>query len=132
MSLGHSAIHVGEPSPRRSSEEFEDLGPAATHNYHARHQVQQVEHELPLHYMQEDITRRRVPRGPDVRSNGDSYELEPLNARDDGKDAYSKIGASTSAGLGGGRIHRTSVAPPSNLVSHPLPGIGCPYSTIHI
>jgi dolichyl-phosphate-mannose-protein mannosyltransferase len=114
MSSGHSAIHIGEPSPRSSSE-FEDLG-AST--YHARHQQ---EADLPLYHMQEDITRRRVPRGNGARSDvdHDQSELEPLNkgGYDDEKHAYAKMNTPKSTGMGGGRIRRGPLPPPSNLVS---------------
>ncbi|GBE81826.1 Dolichyl-phosphate-mannose--protein mannosyltransferase 2 [Sparassis crispa] len=76
------------------------------------------EEELPLHYMTEEKTRRRVPRplvevpsyGGQDEDTGMGYEMYD----DEGKDVYSKM--KMKSPLGSGRLRRPPPTPPTNIL----------------
>ena len=75
------------------------------------------EEGLPLHYMSEDKTRRRVKAS--TVSTYDQQEKEPYYADyydDEGKDVYSKLRPKSSR-LSSGRIPQPPLPPPTSVVS---------------
>ena len=126
MKRSDFALNFGTPpdSPRTSSE-FEEVGyphsnpdsNSPDHSY-SWTSVPRREEELPLHYMSEDVARRRVVRpqgvsGPNEPS--EKREGEYLDYDDGGKDVYSKMRTARGP-TGSGRIHRAHVPPPTTIV----------------
>ena len=75
------------------------------------------EEGLPLHYMSEDKTRRRVKAS--TVSTYDQQEKEPYYADyydDEGKDVYSKLRPKSSR-LSSGRLPQPPLPPPTSVVS---------------
>lgn len=75
------------------------------------------EEGLPLHYMSEDKTRRRVKAS--TVSTYDQQEKEPYYADyydDEGKDVYSKLRPKSSR-LSSGRMPQPPLPPPTSVVS---------------
>jgi dolichyl-phosphate-mannose-protein mannosyltransferase len=68
--------------------------------------------ELPLHYMAEETTRRRVPRGP---TGGDSDGAHLHDGYDE-DEKYAKMKAPKSR-VGSGKIARPPPPPPTSIVS---------------
>lgn len=119
MKPAQVALNLGTPpgSPPRTSSDFEEVAyPQPSPPSHWA--PTKEDGELPLHYMNEDSTRRRV-RGvgsTDYGENANVHELEPLNA-DEGKDVYNKMSAMRGASFGG-RPRRPVHPPPSSIVSN--------------
>jgi hypothetical protein len=86
------------------------------------------EEELPLHYMSEEKARRRVARAPGagttagtVGDNADystaTYDSNPLEYDDEGKDVYAKA-RQTKGRVGSGRVMKPPPPPPTSIVSN--------------
>ncbi|KAI0320711.1 glycosyltransferase family 39 protein [Amylostereum chailletii] len=102
------------PSPTRTSSDYEkiDYPSHSAPDWAARRR----EEELPLHYMTEETARRRVTRGPGSSAMGGELESEKNWEEDDqGKDVYSKAGASSRYG-GSGRVMRRAMPPPPTSI----------------
>jgi hypothetical protein len=94
-----------QDSPRTSSD-FEEVN--YPHNWSSSHE------ELPLHYMNEDKARRRIPIGSSAQVGYDDSS-EPMEYDGEGKDVYTKM-KHRHAGIGGGRPRRLPPPPPTSLV----------------
>ena len=109
------ALNLGTPqhSPRTSSD-FEEIP-------YPHHWTSSQGHpeELPLHYMSEETTRRRVPQHLEPLQTPVGYASYPASPaeQDDGggKDVYAKMRQS-HGGLGGGRPRRLPPPPPTSVV----------------
>lgn len=123
MKPSEIALNFGTPpggSPRTSSE-FEEINYPHSKTESDWSSAPRREEELPLHYnMSEDTARRRVTRGPGGSGGGlveDVYDSKPeyYEVYDDGgKDVDSKLKA-VRPGVGGGRIHRPHLPPPTTI-----------------
>jgi len=110
-------LNFGTPqdSPRTSSD-FEEV----PYPHHWSSSQGQPE-ELPLHYMSEETTRRRLHQHPDHQhppygsAGYDDYPVGPAEQDDGGKDVYAKMRQS-HGGLGGGRPRRLPPPPPTSVV----------------
>ena len=111
------ALNFGTPqhSPRTSSD-FEEIP-------YPHHWTSSQGHpeELPLHYMSEETTRRRVHQHPEQQHTQQgpvgyaSYPGSPAEQDDGGKDVYAKM-RQNHGGLGGGRPRRLPPPPPTSVV----------------
>ena len=116
-------LNFGTPqdSPRTSSD-FEEI-----HYPHHWASSQGQPEELPLHYMSEETTRRRVHQHPEHQYSQQGqvghadYPVDP-GYDDGGKDVYAKMRQS-HGGLGGGRPRRLPPPPPTSVVRPPTPVI---------
>jgi len=110
------SLDLGTPpgSPTRTSSDFEEI-PYPSHHWSASHR----EEDLPLHYMNEEKPRRRVPRGPGSAVGHKGGETEEYEL-DDRKDVYAKANA-TNYGhpLGSGRVRQYVPPPPTSIVCFP-------------
>ena len=109
MSSSPAFLGISDADP---SFEFE-------HNpYHSHHRSSVNREEgLPLHYMSEDKTRRRVKAT--TVSVYDQQEKEPYYGDyydDEGKDVYSKLRPKSSR-LSSGRLPQLPLPPPTSVVS---------------
>ena len=106
-------LNFGTPqdSPRTSSD-FEEI----PYPHHWSSSQGQSE-ELPLHYMSEETTRRRVHQHPE-HQHLQQGPLGYLEHDDGGKDVYAKMRQS-HGGLGGGRPRRLPPPPPTSVVRPP-------------
>ena len=110
-------LNFGTPqdSPRTSSD-FEEI----PYPHHWSSSQGQPE-ELPLHYMSEETTRRRVHQHPDHQYSQQGpvgyadYPVDPAEQDDGGKDVYAKMRQSHGS-LGGGRPRRLPPPPPTSVV----------------
>jgi len=110
-------LNFGTPqdSPRTSSD-FEEV----PYPHHWSSSQGQPE-ELPLYYMSEETTRRRLHQHPDHQhppygpAGYDDYPVGPAEQDDGGKDVYAKM-RQTHGGLGGGRPRRLPPPPPTSVV----------------
>lgn len=108
-------LNFGTPqdSPRTSSD-FEEI-----HYPHHWASSQGQPEELPLHYMSEETTRRRVHQHPEHQYSQQGqvghadYPVDP-GYDDGGKDVYAKMRQS-HGGLGGGRPRRLPPPPPTSV-----------------
>ena len=108
-----------EASTPRTSSEFEEVHYSASET--ANWSSARREEELPLHYMNEDKARRRVPHGPGGNGTFASIGEDPdeaYDAYDDGgKEVYSKMRAAAKSAMGSGRVRRPPPPPPTSIVS---------------
>lgn len=118
-------VNFGTPpegSTPRTSSEFEEVQYPTADTANWTSVSRSREEELPLHYMNEDKARRRVPRGPGSNgtfaSLGDGPEVEYDDYDDGGKEVYSKMKATARSTLGSGRIRRPPPPPPTSIVRH--------------
>jgi dolichyl-phosphate-mannose-protein mannosyltransferase len=110
-------LNFGTPqdSPRTSSD-FEEI-----HYPHYQPSSQGQPEELPLHYMSEETTRRRVHQHSELQYSQQQpagyadYPVYPAEHDDGGKDVYAKMRQS-HGGLGGGRPRRLPPPPPKSVV----------------
>jgi len=110
-------LNFGPPqdSPRTSSD-FEEI-PYPRHWPSSQGQPE----ELPLHYMSEETTRRRVHQHPEHQRPQQGpvgyadYPVNPAEQDDGGKDVYAKMRQSHGS-LGGGRPRRLPPPPPTSVV----------------
>ena len=110
-------LNFGTPqdSPRTSSD-FEEI-------HYPQHWSSSQGHpeELPLHYMSEEITRRRVHQHSEHQHSQQGatgyadYPVNPAEHDDGGKDVYAKM-RQNHGGLGGGRPRRLPPPPPTSVV----------------
>jgi len=111
------ALNFGTPqhSPRTSSD-FEEI--PYPHHWPSS---QGHPEELPLHYMSEETTRRRVHQHHEhqhPKQGPVGYAGYPTEQDDGGKDVYAKMRQS-HGGLGGGRPRRFPPPPPTSVVCTP-------------
>ena len=116
-------LNFGTPqdSPRTSSD-FEEI----PYPHHWPSSQGQPE-ELPLHYMSEETTRRRVHQHPEHQPQQGpagyaDYAVGSAEQDDGGKDVYAKMRQS-HGGLGGGRPRRLPPPPPTSVVRPSTSGL---------
>lgn len=130
MRQSEVTLNFGTPqdSPRTSSD-FEEV----PYPHHWSSSQGQPE-ELPLHYMSEETTRRRLHQHPDHQhppygpAGYDDYPVGPAEQDDGGKDVYAKM-RQTHGGLGGGRPRRLPPPPPTSVVRPSASAI--PFCPVH-
>jgi dolichyl-phosphate-mannose-protein mannosyltransferase len=99
-------------SSNRTSSDFEEILHPNNHWSYAP-----PPEELPLHYMNEDKARRRVPRGPGVSpSYGDEKDavFDYTDSDGEGKDVYNKARAARNR-VGSGRVMQHPLPPPTSI-----------------